>query len=185
MPTLPEYLAEHPDVAPKPRHRHPEWTLQTKILGFVREFVACEHEFCAHDRSFDATGKQHLFEAERGIRRGWMDTELAIEGGITFRCELKWGANKPDAEQDRLIARMNVLGHPTQWTNSVAGYYALSAMAGVRWRAGALARASYLDEWLRATFAKPVVMKKRASSKPRKEPAGQKALRVGAAFNRP
>ena len=68
MPTLDDYMAEHPEAAPKPKHWHPEWSLQTKIKGFVREFCAVRHEFVAHDRAYDATGKQHIFEAERGVR---------------------------------------------------------------------------------------------------------------------
>ena len=148
--------------------RHPEWSLQTKILGFVREFCAVPHEFAAHDRAFDATGKQHLFEAERGIRRGWMDTELAIQGGVTFRCELKWAPNKvrPDDEQGRLIERMNLLGHPTAWADSVLGYLAAAEAAGVPFHPRARDRAAYLDEFLRATFAAPPAPK-RGASKPR------------------
>lgn len=182
MPTLDDYMAEHPEAAPKPKHWHPEWSLQTKIKGFVREFCAVGHEFVAHDRAYDATGKQHIFEAERGVRRGWMDTELAIEGGITFRCELKWGRNKPSRDQERLIARMNVLGHPTCWTNSVVGYYTFAVAAGVRWHPNALARARFLDETLAAAFAKAPSPRK--ASKPARPRASARAIARGNRFHK-
>ena len=155
--TIEDAYADAGIAPPRKKKRQPEWTLQTKILGFVREFCACGHEFAAHDRTFDFGGKQHLFEAQRGIRAGWMDTELAIEGGITFRCELKWGKNvvRDGDDQDRLIKHMNALGHPTAWTNSVVGYLDAATAAGVPWRVGARARAIYLDEWMQATFAVP------------------------------
>ena len=186
MPTYAEYVADHPEAAPKKRQRHPEWSLQTKIKGFVSDFCAIEHEFVAHDRTYDKSGVQHLFEAERGIRRGWMDTELAVEGGMTFRCELKWWPNKvvADDDQDRLIKRMNQLDHPTAWTSSVAGYLAHARDAGVPFRQGADARAAYLDEMLRTTFAAPKAAKKRTASKPRPPKDTSAARRMAAAFYR-
>lgn len=188
MVTIAEAYEAEGIAPPKRKVRRPEWTLQTKIKAFVREFCACEHEFVAHDRSFDKTGVQHLFEAERGIRRAWMDTELAIQGGVTFRCELKWAPNrvKDDDEQGRLIKRMNELGHPTAWTDSVAGYYRLAFAAGVPWRPGTAARASYLDDWMRATFAKASAPKKaRAARRSAPKKAAGKAGRVSARFHTP
>lgn len=167
MPTLAEYLDANPDAAPKRKVRHPEWTLQTKLVGFVREFCAVEHEFAAHDRSENHSARQHLWERQRGIRAGWMDTELAVAGGMTFRCELKWGDNKLNDEQTKLIARMNTLGHPTAWTNSVVGYLAAAQTAGIPFRSGADRRAAYLDDFLRATFATTPKSKRKRASKPR------------------
>jgi len=178
MPTFNAYLAEHPEAAPKRKVRHPEWTLQTKIKGFVREFCAIPHEFAAHDRSFDKTSKQHIFEAERGIRRGWMDTELAVAGGKTFRCELKWGDNKvkDTDEQGLLIARMNDLGHPTTWASSVHGYLQGALRAGIPFHPGAVERAARIDEFLRATFDKPAPKGRSHVSKPRASRASSRGI---------
>lgn len=160
MVTLAEAYAEAGVAPPKGKRRHPEWSLQTKIVGLVREFVACEHEFAAHDRGFDASGKQHLFEAERGIRRSWLDTELVCAGGLTFRCELKWGRNTPDDGQARLISRLNALGHPAAWANSIAGYVAAARVAGVPFHPSVDHRAAHLDAWLLTTFDAPAVCAK-------------------------
>lgn len=176
---------EQAGVRAKKKIRHREWTLQTKLVGFVREFCAVPHEFAAHDRSYDKTGKQHLFEAQRGIRADWLDTELVLLGGTTFRCELKWGKNKVDDldGQHRMIKRLNALGHPAIWVNSVVGYMMeATRLADVQWHPGAAARAKFLDEWLIATFAKP---RAAAKSKPRAPRASQRALRVGRAAQRP
>jgi hypothetical protein len=185
MVTLAEAYAAQDVAMPKKRRRRPEWTLQTKIKAFVREFVACEHEFVAHDRSFDKTGMQHLFEEQRGIRRAWMDTSLAIMGGCTFRCELKFPPNKVVAgdDQHKLIARMNKLGHPTAWTDNVEGYMVAAMAAGVPFRPGALARARYLDEWLRATFAKRSAARKKGGAGAPPRPS-KGALRVAAQAQR-
>lgn len=132
--------------------RHPEWSLQTKIKQFVREWCAEPHEFAAHDRSFDKTGKQHIFEAARGIRRAWPDTELALGAGRTFRCELKWAPNRvrDGDDQDVLLARLRSLGHPSAWADSVVGYLSAALDAGVAFRPGAEVRAAQLDAILRA-----------------------------------
>jgi hypothetical protein len=150
-----------------PKRAHPEWSLQTKIKGFVREWVACPHEFAAHDRSANIRGMQHLWEKERGIRAGWPDTELLLPGGVTFRCELKWGDNKvvPGDDQDVLIARLNDLGHPAAWANTVTKYLEEARKAWVPFREGADIRARQLDQLLQA--AAPA-KKPRAGSKPRK-----------------
>jgi len=186
MTTLDEAYADAGIAKPKRKVRRPEWTLQTKIKAFVREYCAEDHEFAAHDRSFDATGKQHIFEAERGIRAAWPDTELVLPRRRTFRCELKWGDNKvrDGDEQHKLIFRLSSLGHPTGWASSVTGYMRLAAvMADVQWRLGADARAAALDEWMRREFAAPRVASK--SSKPRVQRPTKRALRVGATFHRP
>ena len=188
MTTLEEAYAEAGIKPRRAKPRHPEWTLQTKLVGFVREFVACEHEFAAHDRSFDATGKQHLFEAERGVRKDWLDTELVLERrqlvpATTFRCELKWGANKPSDGQDALIRRLNALGHPAAWANSIDGWMEAAAKAGAPFRPGALARARYLDEWLRATFEKPRTAAK--AGRARTPRPSSRALVVATKFQRP
>lgn len=186
MPTLEEYYADNEDVRPKKKRQHPEWSLQTKLVGLVREFVDCEHEFACHDRSFDARGKQHLFEAERGVRKSWLDTELLIFGGMTFRCELKWLPNKvkDDDGQGILIARLNAIGHPAAWVHSLVGYLDASRAAGVPWRQGARARAVYLDAWLVATFGGPPKSKGARHAKPRPTKPTAAARRFADAFHR-
>jgi hypothetical protein len=121
-----------PDVPEAPRRKTPiqrEWAVQRGVKFFVKRCVAVEHEFAAHDRGFARSEYEHIGEAARGIRRAWMDTELALKGGRTFRCELKAPGVRIDKNGDqwKLIHRMNDIGHPTWWANSVRGY-ALAAL---------------------------------------------------------
>jgi hypothetical protein len=115
-----------------------EWAVQRGVGRFVRQAVACEHEFACHDRGPKRSAREHIGEAARFIRRAWMDSELAYVGGHTFRCELKRPGWKPPATEDphwrdqkRLIRRLAGLGHPTAWANSVAMYAAEALAAGV------------------------------------------------------
>jgi hypothetical protein len=169
---------------PQKRRQRPEWALQVQIKKFVREYVACQHEFVAHDRSQNVSGKQHMFEAARGIRKGWPDTELLWEGGRSFRCEMKWAPNKvrPDDDQGRLILRLNALGHPTRWVTSVHQYWSEAAAIGVPFHLGAEKRASYFDEML---LARHIARKRVGPSKPRAPTPTKRALKFGTSSQQP
>lgn len=106
---------------PKRIVTHPESAVQRGVVRFCRRAVACAFEFAAHDRSQEHGDKSHIYEAQRGYRRDWPDVELVLEWAGGFRCELKAPGKKPDPNggQLRMIARLNALGHPAAWANSV------------------------------------------------------------------
>jgi hypothetical protein len=146
-----------------------EFILQRKIFEMVARCVVVGHEFASHDRGFARSEHEHRWEAARGIRSNWPDTELALAGGRTFRCELKRpGVRlKPDSEQARLIDRLTALEHPAAWANSVVGYFEQCARFGVplchNWRT--LARLA--DEQVAAEI---IAQRAKASRKPAAAP---------------
>lgn len=164
MPTFAEVYAEHPEAAPPTKRGHQEHNLQTKLVAFCREYIAVPHEFAAHDRSENHGGKQHLWEAKRGIRRSWPDIELALQGGRTIRCELKAAGKKlmPGSDQERLAERLNALGHVTFWANTATMFLHFARLSDVPFRPGADARAAAIDTVLTAATSKPAT-----ASKPR------------------
>jgi hypothetical protein len=103
---------------------HREWSLQSCIKWFVARAIAVEHEFACHDRGAARSALEHLHEASRGIRSGWPDTELCLNGGRTFRCELKAPGNKVQegSQQEHILGRLAAIGHPATWVDSVMAY---------------------------------------------------------------
>jgi hypothetical protein len=101
-----------------------EWSLQSCIKWFVARAVAVEHEFACHDRGAARSALEHLHEASRGIRSGWPDTELLLNGGATFRCELKAPGNRVQdgSAQEHILSRLAAIGHPTTWVDGVIAY---------------------------------------------------------------
>ena len=103
---------------------HKEHILQRGVVIFCKRCVAVPHEFAAHDRAAPKSEHDHIWQAARGIRTGWPDTELLLAGGRTFRVELK--APKvsldEDGRQADVLIRLNELGHAASWANSVMMY---------------------------------------------------------------
>jgi hypothetical protein len=125
-------------VTPPRRQIHYEWALQRGVGRFVRQAIAVPHEFAAHDRGPKHSPREHIGEAARFIRRAWPDTELAVLGGVTFRCELKRPGWSPPATEDphwrdqkRLLAALQALGHPTAWASSVVMYAEKAIAVGI------------------------------------------------------
>lgn len=117
-----------------------EWALQRGVKRFVKRAVAVEHEFACHDRGAKRSAVEHIYEAERGIRRDWPDTELAYVGGHTFRCELKRADVVFDwtSGQGRLLQKLQRIGHGSAAATTVTEYGVAAELAGVplvpQWR---------------------------------------------------
>jgi hypothetical protein len=152
----------------KKRNIQHEWALQRGIRRFVKRAVAVEHEFACHDRGRARSGAEHIGEANRGIRRSWPDTELAIEGGLTFRCELKRSGIELDADSDqaRMLTRLRWLGHPSYWANSVLTYGTWAAAAGVPLAGNWAAIAKHEDERVAADIRGQIVRANKATASP-------------------
>jgi len=103
---------------------HREHALQRQIKWFVERAVAVEHLFMCHDRGRARSHNEHAWEFMRGILSGWPDTELALNGGRTFRCELKANGRmlQEDSAQNKIITRLKLLGHNADWADSVMAY---------------------------------------------------------------
>ena len=157
------------------KRAYPEAQLQTKIKQFVREFCAVPHLFAAHDRGANPSAFGHKFQKARGQTAGWPDVEIALEGGATFRCELKAKGKKvdDDGEQMRVGKALIALGHPWAWADSVVGFFEAARIAGVPFRPGALLRALDLDLVLAgaAMKRKGAAPKSYRPAKPRAKPA--------------
>ncbi len=121
------------EIAPKRRPIQREWALQRGVRRFVKRAVACEHEFACHDRGQKRSEMEHIYEATRGIRRDWPDTELDYTEGRTFRCELKRAGVMFDwtSGQGRLLRKLERLGHGSAAATTVAEYGAEAERAGV------------------------------------------------------
>jgi hypothetical protein len=143
----------------KPRNAHPEHNLQTQIVKWVRECVVPKHKLKCYDRSKNSITKKqraqgrmgrHLFEWQRGITPGTLDTDLVTEPhAISHRIELKAPGVKidpvADEHQIKEIAELRELGGFADWTNSVTGYATLLRDWGVELRPLAMVRAQDLD----------------------------------------
>jgi hypothetical protein len=101
--------------------RFPEHVLQVQCRAFVREAVDAPCSFQCFDRSANASGTQHMWEANRGIRKGQPDTLLVIYGHPIY-CELKVSPNKPTRHQEDMGLEIQRAGGMWFWANSVIGY---------------------------------------------------------------
>lgn len=124
-----------------------EWAVSRGVKRFVRRCIPVPHEFVVHDRGKARSATEHIWEAERGLRKDWLDTELVLPEGVTFRCELKAPGKKPekDGGQMKMIAKLESLGHPAAWANSVKMFAQEALKAGVPLRASWPAVAEHED----------------------------------------
>jgi len=127
---------------------HREHPVHRAWLTFCKRCVAVPFEPAAHDRAAPRSAHDHEWQAKRGLRGDWLDTELALDGGRTFRCELKAFGVKLEVggKQERLIIRLNELGHPSTWANSIAMYGQQCERFGVPLRANWRTVAQLADE---------------------------------------
>ena len=93
-------------------------------MVFCSKCIAVPHAFASHDRAARTSAHSHIFQARRGIRRGWPDTELLLPGGRTFRVELKRPGVRVEEESQQadVLVKLNDLGHQSTWANSVTMY---------------------------------------------------------------
>lgn len=141
--------------------RHPESVLQTQIRAFVREAIDAPHSFQAFDRSANHSGKQHLWEKNRGIRTGQPDTLLLCDGRAIY-CELKTPGNKPSDAQIAMGREIEAAGGVWFWTDSVVGYY----IGMMSWRIPMRPNAALIADHREALF-QSYLLKGKAPAKPR------------------
>ena len=179
------------DYAPLPKekrkHGHPEANLQTQVGKWCRECIKTPHKFKAFDRSRNsfAAGSpvgRHLFEWQKGIDKGTLDTCVIIEGGAHHWIELKAPGKvidpRKDAAQLEEIAGLRALRIHADWTNSVQGYARLLQGWGIALYPLAMVRAEDLDRLL-AGAAMRKAAKAPRSYRPRKPPTTAAGLRFG------
>jgi hypothetical protein len=146
--------------------RHPEHVLQTQIKAFVRESIEAPHSFQCFDRAANHSGRQHLWEKNRGIRAGQPDTLLLCDGRAIY-CELKAPGNKPSDAQLEMGREIEWAGGVWFWADSVVAYY----LGMVAWRIPMRANAGLIADHREALFQsyllKGSVPKTRKASKPR------------------
>lgn len=137
---------------PKRIMTHPESAVQRGVVRFCKRAIACEFELAAHDRSQQHGDNSHIYEAQRGYRRAWPDVEIVLDGGAGFRCELKAPGVTPKAGGDQLkmIQRLNDLGHPAAWANSVTMFGQEASQYGVPLVPGWWVVAAHEDELVAA-----------------------------------
>ena len=92
--------------------RFPEHNLQAAIKKWCFICITEPHEFLGFDRSKGGE-RTHIFEKQRGIRRGTADTLLSRKDRRPVWCELKWGDNKIEEgdDQDKFGKAMVAMGH--------------------------------------------------------------------------
>jgi hypothetical protein len=186
-----------PTKRKRAKSAHPEANLQTKIGQWCRESIRCKHKFKAFDRSQNSRVPgspvgRHLFEWQRGLRRGTLDTCVITAPDARHHwIELKApGVSidpKDDEAQIKEIADIRELGGQAGWTNSVVGYATLLAGWGVDLYPLAMIRAEDLDRLLADAKARKVGKRPR-SYRPRKAPvtaAGLRFAHTHAALGRP
>jgi hypothetical protein len=127
---------------------HREHPLQRGWLSFCKRCIAVPFEPASHDRAAARSANDHIWQTQRGIRRAWPDTELALNGGRTFRCEFKAPGVKldRDGDQGKLLRRLNELGHTATWANSIVMYGEECERFGVPLRANWRTVAKVIDE---------------------------------------
>jgi hypothetical protein len=146
---------------------HPEHSLQTQILRFVKDCVECSWEFLAFDRSQNHSGRQHMWEAARGVKAGTPDTLLLVPGKPAIFCELKAPGNKPTPVQDHIGHKIQEAGHDWFWADSVQSYRMGLMVRDVPLRGNACLVAEHRDALLLSARIKAEeAPKKRASAKP-------------------
>jgi len=175
-----------PDIGTHKKRRapiHPESALAKGVARAVKRAVACDHEFAAHDRSGEFTPGAHIWEAQRGRRRHWPDTELVCAGNLTFNCELKppgWKPPNPHTVafqawdgQLRMIGRLIALGRRAAWANSVLTYLEQAELAGVPLNPNWRTVAQHEDELVAADIRRQV--EKRDGSVKKSRPFKERA----------
>jgi hypothetical protein len=99
-----------------------EHILQKHLKKFAEEAVI-GGEFLAFDRAKKMGQFSHMRERARGVRKGNADTLLRVAGLPPIWCEVKYGKNVPDDDQEEFGRRMQAVGDIWFWTTSVVAYF--------------------------------------------------------------
>lgn len=141
---------------------HPETALQIKVRRWVGEMVVAPHVFLSFDRSRDSSGKQHLWEKHRGVRRGTADTLLMVRGVPDIWCELKAGRNTPSEFQIEFGRDVLATGRVWFWAKTVQDYCAHLLRHDVPLKPMARVAAEHYDRLLEAS----AIRKAESAAKP-------------------
>lgn len=136
--------------------RFPEHVLQVQCKIFCKEAIDAPHSFQAFDRSTNNSGTQHLWESNRGVRKGQPDTLLIIYGHPIY-CELKVPGGKPTEHQEAMGREIRAAGGCWFWTNSVTGYMDGLFQYGVHFRPNARLIAEHREALFQGYLLKDVV----------------------------
>jgi hypothetical protein len=152
---------------------------QEKAVVFARDCIVGPHKFLAHDRARNA-GKEHLWQAKRGVRKGTPDTQLVIQRGRHIWFEFKSKGQRPDEDQRLMLNDLLDLGDMVDWGVTIDDMRQFYMACGVPLTADAEYRAMVLDGLVdsriaRAEGALPAKQKKRSA--PRKSPPRFSATR--------
>ncbi len=163
MPTLEEYLADHPEAKPKRGGTKPEHVLQIACKQWLSEALPPEIKWTAVDKGVHFAGDRQarLMQAARAKARGIKNSvpDFHFWGpSIYLAVELKVGGNAANDGQDEWIAGLRALNHKAEVARSVTELEHHLRDAGFPVRTSAKG----IDERLPVREAP-----KRASSKPR------------------
>lgn len=125
---------------------------QEKAVVFARDAVVCPHIFMSHDRGKNS-GREHLWQAKRGVRKGTPDTQLIIRGRH-YWFEFKAGNAKPDEDQLQMLANLAALGDAVAWGRTIAELCEFWRINGVPLVTNAAYRAMVLDGLVESRIAK-------------------------------
>lgn len=140
--------------APAKRNWIPRETWrQEKAVVFARDTIIGPHKFLAHDRS-RATGKEHMWQAKRGVRKGTPDTQLIIPGGRHVWFEFKAPGKRPDEDQNQMLDDLRVLGDDASWGITIDDMRRFWLACGAHLAANAEYRAMVLDGLVDSRIAK-------------------------------
>lgn len=180
-----DVIEEDPLPTPRRRPIQREWAVQRGVKFFVKRAIAVEHEFASHDRGRARSEREHIGEAARGIRADWLDTELVLPEGVTFRCELKAPGVRPESGggQMKMINKLLSLGHPASWANSVTGYGEVALSAGVPLKANWRTIAQHADELVAADIRQQEVRRGTGAGAKKSKPPRQRLTARGRRFN--
>lgn len=139
---------------------------QEKAVVFARDAIVGPHMFLAHDRG-SSNGREHLWQAKRGVRKGTPDTQLIIRGRHLW-FEFKAGSAKPDADQLQMLGDLSALGDAVAWGRTIADLCEFWRLNDVPLCQNAGYRALVLDGLVDSRIAKAEVAqpKKRTTRKP-------------------
>lgn len=135
---------------------------------FARDCVVGPHKFLAHDRSRQ-TGKEHLWQWKRGVRKGTPDTQLIVplrdsEFAHHIWFEFKAPGEEPDDDQKKMLLDLEALGDDAHWGVTIEELRCFWAACGVHLTRNAEYRAMVLDGLVDSRIAKA---ESRISSAPR------------------
>lgn len=171
MPTLDEYLAEHPDAAPKRRYKRAEDALQVRCNTWLKTALPPEVAWTGIEHAQKLTAWQGQMRKAKGIRAGIEDLQFLYAGHFTaIELKVKSPQTEEQARRQRLV------------TAQRGSYFICRSMAEVEAAlrsVGIPVRINAPPELIVSRIKAP------RKTKPREPRASSRALRVGRLFHTP